>query len=158
MSRYSQLLKEYNEEKEKEAKAQIKAKLLEYEKVYLPLYHQAALEFANLHDTPGTHISTHKNRLENLALKLASCAFVLRTYLVVGRMKAKNVIHDVVPWNKSREYFYWRLYRRVLEEFYIKQIRREKVQLSHNQALELLKSWVAEVDWSSNKVCSFLRA
>jgi acetyl-CoA carboxylase/biotin carboxylase 1 len=32
-----------------------------------------------------------------------------------GRMKAKGVIREVVPWEQSREYFYWRLMRRLAE-------------------------------------------
>ena len=35
-----------------------------------------------------------------------------------GRMKGKGVIRDIVAWPGSREYFYWRL-RRKLEEFSI---------------------------------------
>mmetsp|Transcript_45259 Transcript_45259/g.105887 ORF Transcript_45259/g.105887 Transcript_45259/m.105887 type:complete len:1502 (+) Transcript_45259:3-4508(+) len=32
-----------------------------------------------------------------------------------GRMKAKGVIREVVPWEQSRQYFYWRLMRRLAE-------------------------------------------
>ena len=32
-----------------------------------------------------------------------------------GRMKAKGVIRDVVPWERAREYFYWRVRRRLRE-------------------------------------------
>jgi acetyl-CoA carboxylase/biotin carboxylase 1 len=28
-----------------------------------------------------------------------------------GRMKAKGVIREIVPWQRSREYFYWRIRR-----------------------------------------------
>ncbi len=31
------------------------------------------------------------------------------------RMKEKGVIRDVVPWERSREFFFWRLRRRLLE-------------------------------------------
>lgn len=34
-----------------------------------------------------------------------------------GRMKAKGVIRDVVPWKRAREYFYWRA-RRALPELW----------------------------------------
>ena len=33
-----------------------------------------------------------------------------------GRMKAKGVIRDVVSWEQSRAYFYWRLRRRLAED------------------------------------------
>eukprot|EP00047_Mylnosiga_fluctuans_P011844 m.23124 g.23124 ORF g.23124 m.23124 type:complete len:2267 (+) comp3852_c0_seq1:80-6880(+) len=47
-----------------------------------PMYHQVAVQFADLHDT-------------------------------AGRMKHKGVIVDVVPWKKSRTFFYYRLRRRL---------------------------------------------
>lgn len=49
-----------------------------------PMYHQVAVAFADLHDTPG-------------------------------RMKAKNVISDVLEFKSARKFFYWRLRRRVYE-------------------------------------------
>lgn len=33
-----------------------------------------------------------------------------------GRMKAKGVIREIVPWAQSRTYFYWRLRRRLAED------------------------------------------
>merc|ERR1712179_605484 len=33
-----------------------------------------------------------------------------------GRMKAKNVIRDAVPWEGSREFFYYRAARRIAED------------------------------------------
>jgi Carboxyl transferase domain len=32
-----------------------------------------------------------------------------------GRMKAKGVVRDVLEWGSSREYFYWRVKRRLAE-------------------------------------------
>jgi len=71
--------------------SQLKQAISDREKQLLPIFHQVATQFADLHDTPG-------------------------------RMVAKGVIRDVVPWERSREYFYWRLRRRLLESEYIKQI------------------------------------
>lgn len=62
------------------------------EKELLPIYHQLATKFAELHDTPG-------------------------------RMKAKGVIDAVVPWEVSREFFYWRIRRRLEESSLRKQVR-----------------------------------
>lgn len=33
-----------------------------------------------------------------------------------GRMKAKGVIRDVVTWQRSRSYFFWRARRRIAED------------------------------------------
>lgn len=32
-----------------------------------------------------------------------------------GRMKAKGVVRDILEWKSSREYFYWRVKRRLAE-------------------------------------------
>jgi hypothetical protein len=39
-----------------------------------------------------------------------------------GRMKAKKVIRDIVPWAESRAYFYWRLRRRLAEADVVRKI------------------------------------
>jgi len=39
-----------------------------------------------------------------------------------GRMKAKEVIREMVPWKTSRTYFYWRMRRRLIETKMIKDI------------------------------------
>lgn len=59
----------------------LKSQIAQREELLTPMYHQAAVQFAALHDTPG-------------------------------RMKAKGVITDIVPWKKARSFFYYRLKRR----------------------------------------------
>ncbi|RFU30919.1 hypothetical protein B7463_g5389, partial [Scytalidium lignicola] len=39
-----------------------------------------------------------------------------------GRMKAKNVIRDSLQWKNSRRFFYWRVRRRVNEEYILKRM------------------------------------
>ena len=39
-----------------------------------------------------------------------------------GRMAAKGVIRDTVDWRRSREYFYWRVRRRILEDALCKKV------------------------------------
>eukprot|EP00899_Mesostigma_viride_P017896 jgi/Mesvir1/26107/Mv06825-RA.1 len=39
------------------------------------------------------------------------------------RMKAKGVITGIVPWASAREFFYWRLRRRLVEESFIRRLR-----------------------------------
>ncbi|RHZ27040.1 hypothetical protein DYB31_000172 [Aphanomyces astaci] len=46
-----------------------------------------------------------------------------------GRMKAKDVIREVVPWDQARTYFYWRLKRR-LSEF---RVRRSILEASNEE-------------------------
>jgi acetyl-CoA carboxylase/biotin carboxylase 1 len=58
-----------------------------------------------------------------------------------GRMKAKEVIRDAVPWDSSREYFYYRAKRRMLEDSFVKRLQEaSKGSLSRKVAMEVLSS------------------
>lgn len=104
----------------KEEKAAYKIKLLERETHLLPHYTQAALEFADLHDTPG-------------------------------RMKRKNCVLEVIDWRNSRQFFHWRIHRRVLEEQYIKQFQAVNANLTRAQILTQIRETLNDVDWANNK-------
>lgn len=39
-----------------------------------------------------------------------------------GRMEAKNVIRRPLTWKNARRFFYWRLRRRLTEEYFVKQL------------------------------------
>ena len=66
-------------------------------------------------------------------------------------MKAKGVIRDVVPWASSREYFYWRLRRRLAQDKLVKELKAADADLDHGAALATLKEWTASVDWEDDK-------
>ena len=67
-----------------------------------------------------------------------------------GRMKAKEVIRDAVPWETSREYFYYRAKRRMLEDSFVKRLQEaSKGSLSRKHALEVLSSLYTG-DWTDN--------
>lgn len=77
-----------------------------------------------------------------------------------GRMKAKGVIRDQLEWINARRFFYWRLRRRLNEEYILKrmsssalaptnQTTSQKSELrAHN--LHLLQSWSGIVEWEQN--------
>ena len=67
-----------------------------------------------------------------------------------GRMKAKGVIKDAVPWEKSREFFYWRAKRRIAEDNCIDQMCSANVEMSREDAIAPLKE-VFSGDWEDNK-------
>merc|ERR1719428_1563088 len=48
-----------------------------------------------------------------------------------GRMKAKGVIRDVVPWARAREYFFWRVRRRLMQDALIAELKTADESLSH---------------------------
>jgi acetyl-CoA carboxylase/biotin carboxylase 1 len=65
-----------------------------------------------------------------------------------GRMKVKGVITDVVPWKRSRSYFYWRLRRRLGEMHLRKQLQAASVvpgqpdsRMSLSESTKLMQSW-----------------
>ena len=68
-----------------------------------------------------------------------------------GRMKAKGVIRDVVPWERSREYFFHRVRRRLAQDALVKTLKASDAALTHTDAVALLRGWVGEVDWEDDK-------
>ncbi len=112
-------------------KAELEAAIKKRVEVLSPIYHQVAVQFADLHDTPE-------------------------------RMKAKEVIRDIVPWAESRRRLYHRLRRRLLESKMMKKIDKTKSNLSHGQKHQLIRRWfmdheikkpsnVEKFSWESDK-------
>eukprot|EP01133_Synstelium_polycarpum_P019716 gene19716-23611_t len=62
-----------------------------------------------------------------------------------GRMKAKGVITEVVPWKSARRYFYQRLRRRVYEEQQLRLIEKVDPSLTRFDRRQLLDSWLTEL-------------
>merc|ERR1719454_463457 len=62
------------------------------------------------------------------------------------RMLAKGVIEGIVPWEKARTTFFWRLRRRVREEELVSALQAAKMEsgdvseLSHDEALKQIHS------------------
>jgi acetyl-CoA carboxylase carboxyltransferase component len=63
-----------------------------------------------------------------------------------GRMLQKNVINDVIEWDNSRLFFYWRLRRLLVQDLIVKQIilYSADVSFSFKQAIDLLRKWFDE--------------
>jgi acetyl-CoA carboxylase/biotin carboxylase 1 len=88
------------------------------EKNLLPIYHQIAVAFSDLHDTPG-------------------------------RMLCKHVIKEVIEWQTSRKFFYWRLRRLLAQDSLVKEIlKQSSAQTSFENALMLIKQWYEEASLS----------
>jgi acetyl-CoA carboxylase/biotin carboxylase 1 len=75
-----------------------------------------------------------------------------------GRMKAKGVIRDVVPWKRAREYFFWRVRRRLVQDALVKELKAADASLSHADCLTMLNGWIGEkASWDDDKaVLAFL--
>jgi acetyl-CoA carboxylase/biotin carboxylase 1 len=67
-----------------------------------------------------------------------------------GRMKAKGVIKQAVPWNRSREFFFYLAQRRILEDDFIKQIRKADPTMTNASAADVFKS-MFKGDWDDDK-------
>lgn len=97
----------------KEERNGLNVKLSSRENDLHPIYHQVAVEFADLHDT-------------------------------AGRMAEKEVITDIVQWKTSREYFYWRLRRRLLESQLKTKMLPFTKDLHDGQLNSMLRRWFVE--------------
>jgi len=58
-----------------------------------------------------------------------------------GRMKAKGVIREVVPWHASRRYFYFRLRRRLAEERLCTKVQLAAPGTTHADAQRMIQEW-----------------
>eukprot|EP00934_Nitzschia_sp_Nitz4_P007784 Nitzschia sp. Nitz4//scaffold73_size107353//70390//77204//NITZ4_004327-RA/size107353-processed-gene-0.30-mRNA-1//-1//CDS//3329557497//7774//frame0 len=67
-----------------------------------------------------------------------------------GRMKAKGVIKSAVKWEESREFFYWRAKRRMLEDHFVAQLLAADDKLTTEGALDMLKGLYSG-DFDDNK-------
>ncbi|KAG9291426.1 hypothetical protein G9A89_021845 [Geosiphon pyriformis] len=99
----------------------IKTRLDARERELLPVYSQIALQFAELHDTPG-------------------------------RMKVKGAVRKVLEWKQSRRFFYWRVQRRLHEEYMLKKLADANPLLTREQTRQHMINWFhtdvdANTDW-----------
>lgn len=58
--------------------------------------------------------------------------------------QAKGVITDVTPWKKARKFFYWRLRRRIYEEFLVRKIGEANPDTTYDQRKFMLRRWFFE--------------
>ncbi len=73
-----------------------------------------------------------------------------------GRMKAKGVMKQAVPWARSREFFFYLAQRRILEDDYVARLKAADESINTDSATEILKSMYSG-DWDDNKaVMTFL--
>merc|ERR1719235_1036878 len=69
-----------------------------------------------------------------------------------GRMKAKGVIREIVPWKRAREYFFWRVRRRLMQDALVKQLKAADESLTHADCLGLLSGWIGDkASWEDDK-------
>ncbi|KAL7551918.1 hypothetical protein ACHAWF_015125 [Thalassiosira exigua] len=67
-----------------------------------------------------------------------------------GRMKAKGVIKEAVPWADSRTYFFYLAKRRIAQDGYVARLKAADSSLDSQSALEMLKG-MCTADWEDNE-------
>jgi acetyl-CoA carboxylase/biotin carboxylase 1 len=69
-----------------------------------------------------------------------------------GRMKAKNVIRDSLKWKEARRFFYWRVRRRLNEEYIVKRMTTasKNQPITRARALDTLAAWTGVPHFSRN--------
>ncbi|KAL8514106.1 hypothetical protein ACS0TY_013288 [Phlomoides rotata] len=73
------------------------------------------------------------------------------------RMAAKGVIKEVVDWSNSRSFFYRRLYRRVVEDELVKNLRDAAgYQLEYRSARDMIKDWFLNSEVSEGEESSWM--
>ncbi|KAK7208072.1 acetyl-CoA carboxylase-like protein [Myxozyma melibiosi] len=61
-----------------------------------------------------------------------------------GRMKSKGAIREVLTWRDARRYFYWRIKRRVLESYVLRDLSVANAKASRIERVARMKAWYAE--------------
>ena len=77
-----------------------------------------------------------------------------------GRMLAKGVIRDIVPWAQAREYFFWRVRRRLMQDALVASLKEADSSLGHAECLSMLASWMeGKASWEDDQaVLTFFKA
>eukprot|EP00543_Licmophora_paradoxa_P006771 CAMPEP_0202445904 /NCGR_PEP_ID=MMETSP1360-20130828/4612_1 /ASSEMBLY_ACC=CAM_ASM_000848 /TAXON_ID=515479 /ORGANISM="Licmophora paradoxa, Strain CCMP2313" /LENGTH=2079 /DNA_ID=CAMNT_0049062311 /DNA_START=41 /DNA_END=6280 /DNA_ORIENTATION=+ len=110
-------------------------------------------DFEDAQDEIRDQITVREDQLKPVYLQAATEFADLHDK--TGRMKAKGVIREAVPWAESREYFYYRAKRRIAEDECVGQLVSADASLTTGEASDMLKA-MCDGDWEDNKaVVSF---
>lgn len=71
-----------------------------------------------------------------------------------GRMLAKGVIRKELEWRDARRFFFWRLRRRLNEEYLLKMIGESIQSKTRLEKVARLKSWMPTVDYEDDEAVS----
>ena len=67
-----------------------------------------------------------------------------------GRMKAKGVIEEAVPWARSREFFFYTVKRRIAQDDIISKLKAADDTLTTDAATDIIKG-MCSADWDNNQ-------
>lgn len=121
-----------------------------------PTYAEIArkMEDKDLSDKESAELRAQLNEREKLLLPVYQQISVQFADLHdrVGRMEAKGTIRKALQWRDSRRFFFWRIRRRLNEEYLIKRIGEALPSSSRLERVARLKSWyAANVDYDDDQ-------
>jgi acetyl-CoA carboxylase/biotin carboxylase 1 len=67
-----------------------------------------------------------------------------------GRMKAKGVIKEAVPWARSREFFFYTVKRRIAQDDLVSKLKAADDTLTTDAAVDIIKG-MCSADWEDNQ-------
>jgi len=91
-------------------------------------------------DEIEARIKSREEKLSPLYTQIA-CEFA-DLHDRAGRMEATGVIRKSLEWRRSREFFYWRVRRRLIEQDLVRKIQEADRDMSTEVAQDLVASWV----------------
>jgi acetyl-CoA carboxylase/biotin carboxylase 1 len=104
---------------------------------------------------PHEQTSTEKKRIQDALKKREQALLPIYTHIAEtfadlhdtpGRMKAKEVISDIVQWKHARKFFYWRLRRKINEVKLFARIDQESsIPRTQKEKTELLRQWMGQL-------------
>lgn len=149
----------------------MEAQLRAREEFLLPIYHQVAVQFADLHDTPGrmqekgvitvmyTAVSLNTNsiscswkntspepRISDMDLSQSRAIIRLCKCHWFALVTWWCFLQDILDWKNARSFFYWRLRRLLLEEKVKSEIVQTNGDLSDGHIKSMLRRWFIETE------------
>lgn len=121
---------------------ELEAKLKAREEFLLPIYHQVAVQFVELHDTPG--------RMQEKGVITVSELFIntLASFFLLHQARYLELCskQDILDWKNVRSFFYWRLRRLLLEQVVKCEILQANKDLSDGHMQSMLRRWFVETE------------
>lgn len=125
-----------------EEKTRLESSISEREQVLKPMFHQVAVHFADLHDTPQRMLEKGVIAVRILFNRLIK--YVDKRKNPANQSTSEFLQQGIVSWPESRRIFYWRLRRLVLQNQVKQQLLNVQPNLAEGQVISMLRRWFAE--------------
>lgn len=124
---------------------ELENKLKAREEFLLPIYHQVAVQFVELHDTPGRMQEKGVITVSELFINPLTSSSLLHRALSFIHLELCSK-QDILDWKNVRSFFYWRLRRLLLEQVVKCEILQANKELSDGHMQSMLRRWFVETE------------